>query len=649
MNLGRGRSALLRGLRNGVGLGVALVILTSMPAAAVDLVPYQWGQEQPGPAGGEVASKTSLPVKLRLPNEAAAQTVTAVSAGASHACGVTVVGEAFCWGRNDVGQVGGSPTAGESRPTRVVGFGPSTGSLVLGVAAGSQHSCVLATFGEVHCWGRNFNGQVGDGTTAPIYSPTRVDGALKGQTVTQVVAGDFHTCALTDEGQVWCWGRNAAGQLGDGTTSLSATPTRVLGTPIGVRFTSIAAGGAHTCATGTDGSAYCWGSNSESQLGNGSTDHGYRPVKVNSKAQGSPIATVTAGRWHTCATHQDGAVTCWGSNSQGQLGDGTTDNALLPVSVVGLPTGDPAASVSAGGAHTCVTTLASRAFCWGANGVGQLGDGSTESRLTPVEVKSQVSEKSETPVFSVEAGRDFSVGLIAPTGRPGVPLEPQLEGNVLTWSPPLVAGKGSDTISQYRLSYIPAGQPKAALFATIPATATSIDLAAECPPNAVCLMDGGSLTPGTRYSWLVSAANSLGAAGAYSIAVPDMWSGPTVPAPVTPPVAPPDMATVNGLLGSVLSWSPPVFPGAGGSEVAQYSIQTRPLGDTTFTEYATIPATYTSLDLVGSCPMGGICPKRGGELQAGVTYDVWVYSIGADGARSKLAKNAVPLAFTWPG
>ncbi len=185
---------------------------------------------------------------------------------------------------------------------------------------------------------------------------------------------------MTTGGGAFCWGWNSYGQLGDGTTTNRSTPVPVTGLSSGV--VSLAAGSGHTCAVTTGGAARCWGWNSYGQLGDGTTTNRSTPVPVTGLPSG--VASLAAGSGHTCAVTTGGAAKCWGWNSYGQLGDGTTTNRSTPVPVTGLP--PEVASLAAGSGHTCAVTTGGTAKCWGYNFNGQLGDRTTTNRSTPVPV-----------------------------------------------------------------------------------------------------------------------------------------------------------------------------------------------------------------------------------------------------------------------
>ncbi|MBI4518809.1 MAG: hypothetical protein HY699_23695 [Deltaproteobacteria bacterium] len=219
------------------------------------------------------------------------------------------------------------------------------------LAAGSSHTCALTAAGGVKCWGNNDFGRLGDGTmTSRSSTPVDVSGLSSGMTA--VTAGDYHTCALTAAGGVKCWGYNAKGQLGDGTSTQRLTPVDVIG--LTGSATAVAAGGRHTCALTAAGGVKCWGYNVEGQLGDGTTTDRTTPVDVSGLTSG--VTAVAAWDYHTCALTAAGGVKCWGYNGAGQLGDGTTTQRTTPVDVSGLTSGVTA--VTADGMHTCALTAA---------------------------------------------------------------------------------------------------------------------------------------------------------------------------------------------------------------------------------------------------------------------------------------------------
>lgn len=193
------------------------------------------------------------------------------------------------------------------------------------IATGGEHTCALTRNFGVQCWGSNASGQLGDNTTLGRLNPVDVSGLGSG--VSSVAAGSAHTCALTNLGGVKCWGSNASGQLGDNTTTRRLTPVDVAGLTSGI--SAIAAGASHTCAITEMGRIKCWGENSNGQLGDQSTVRRLTPVDVNGFAAG--ISEIALGSKHTCAVSNLGAIKCWGDNSGGQ--SGSRGNLLQPAPV----------------------------------------------------------------------------------------------------------------------------------------------------------------------------------------------------------------------------------------------------------------------------------------------------------------------------
>ncbi len=327
-----------------------------------------WGDN----ATGQLGDGTTTPALVPLDVTGLDSGVTAVAAGGSHSCAVTSAGGVKCWGDKDSGQLGINSTADQSLPVDVSGL--ASGISV--IAAGSDHTCALDTTGGMKCWGLNGSGQLGNNSTSTALEPVDVSGLAGGVDV--IATGNFHTCARSDAGGALCWGDNSFGQLGNGSNVPEMVPVDVQALTAGV--VGVSAGGGHSCAVTSEGGAQCWGGNLTRQLGNDSGANVLAPVVVGG-AEGSAVA---AGADHTCTMGPLGGAQCWGRNHAGQLGDGSTIPRLAPVNVTGLPSN--VAAIAAGGAHTCALASTGGVMCWGANDAGQLGDGTTNQRLTPVDV-----------------------------------------------------------------------------------------------------------------------------------------------------------------------------------------------------------------------------------------------------------------------
>jgi alpha-tubulin suppressor-like RCC1 family protein len=283
-----------------------------------------------------IALLAALASPAVAPLRAHAETATAVSAGFSHSCAITSAGALLCWGYNGSGQLGDDTTIDHSTPQNVLGL--SSG--IAAVTGGGSHTCAIDGAGGALCWGENGSGQLGDGSTTD--RDTAVDVVGLGSGVTAIAAGTSHTCAITSGGGVKCWGSNASGQLGDGTTTNRTTPVQVSGL---TSVNTVAAGLYHTVANKSDGTAWSWGYNVYGQLGDGTTTNRSAPVQVSSL---TGITAIAAGGFHSVARKNDGSVWTWGSNSDGQLGDGTQTPRTSPVA----STFTNATAVSAGHSFT---------------------------------------------------------------------------------------------------------------------------------------------------------------------------------------------------------------------------------------------------------------------------------------------------------
>ena len=388
-----------------------------------------WGWNIYGALGDGTTTDSLVPVQVI----GLTSGVTATAAGPYHTCSVTTGGAVFCWGGNQFGQLGDGTTVPAFRPTPAPVNGLASG--VVALTAGYYHTCALTSGGAVACWGANFNGRLGDGTTTDRLTPVPVSGLTSG--VVAVAAGAHHTCAVTGGGAVVCWGANFNGQLGDATTTDRLTPVAVSGLASGVA--SVATGLYHSCAVTTGGAMQCWGNNSSGQLGDGTTVPAFRSTPAPVTGLGSGVASIAAGEGHTCALLATGAVLCWGRNANGQVGDATTTDRATPVPVTGLPSA--AGAITAGQWHTCALTTAGAVQCWGYNQSGGLGDGTTSERHTPVTASGFDGAQIVIATVSLPAGKvagDYLHALAATGGTlpytwtrssgtlpPGVTLSPQ--------------------------------------------------------------------------------------------------------------------------------------------------------------------------------------------------------------------------------
>jgi alpha-tubulin suppressor-like RCC1 family protein len=297
--------------------------------------------------------------KAEVPNTSDPSVQVGVG-GSPHFCSLHASGEVECAGDNEVGQVGDGTTTSPDHFVKPIGLGAETVAVTLGRA----HTCALSTAGRLKCWGLNGNGQLGNATTSNSAEPVEVVGLPAA--VRAVSAWYDHTCAVTGTGEVWCWGSNSDGQLGDSTNTDSSVPVKVTG--LDAAATSVATGRWHTCAITDQGAVWCWGRNDYTQLGRiGDENLGQSlPVPVVQLSEG--VVALAVGGLHTCALTSTGGVYCWGSNMASQLG--MDDHGVLfantpdPTVVKGLGSG--VAAIAAGFLHTCALTIKGAVICWGA-------------------------------------------------------------------------------------------------------------------------------------------------------------------------------------------------------------------------------------------------------------------------------------------
>lgn len=291
----------------------------------------------------------------------------AVGTGGDHVCAISR-DDLYCWGE------GGFSKLGNGGTTTATPFRALTG--VAQVGPGFTHTCAVDSRGQLYCWGDGSSGKLGVGGGLRITDPSK--GLVPLTDVVQVGGGSDHTCALRKDGTVWCWGLNQLGQLGQGSSGGSPPgPAQVMGLG-GV--TALAVGRNHSCAITTDRSLYCWGEGRFGKLGNGTTDNRPAPVKVPL----SSVSSVAASYDNSCAVTADGAAYCWGANGSGQLGDAALPEQPMPTRVR-LPGG--ALEIGAALQHACARLASGSLWCWGANNFYQLGNSQTATQApvrTPV-------------------------------------------------------------------------------------------------------------------------------------------------------------------------------------------------------------------------------------------------------------------------
>ncbi len=311
--------------------------------------------------------------------------VRAVASGDQHTCAITTTGAVKCWGKNNQGQVGNGTTGAPQLTPADVALPTANYTLL---ASGTAHTCASPGSGSISCWGSGIYGQLGDGLISSSATPVAVSNVGNLDQVQALAAGGRHSCAVsgTLDGGIGtrCWGDNSKGQLGNGTTSSSSVPAAAALPSVPK---ALAAGDFHTCALMIDGTVMCWGDNTYGQVGNGGTVEQHSPVAVSGL---TGVTRLAAGQNHTCATApapDAGLVTmCWGKGAGGQLGrPGNFADAVAPVPAMGAPAGT--AVLTGGGEHTCSAAAGGWLACWGLNSSGQLGNNSTVASSLAVQAQ----------------------------------------------------------------------------------------------------------------------------------------------------------------------------------------------------------------------------------------------------------------------
>jgi alpha-tubulin suppressor-like RCC1 family protein len=328
-----------------------------------------------------------------------------VKTGLAFTCALNLQHKIYCWGSNSEGQLGNGtqsndPTTEPILVTTATGL-VSPASLFLG----AKHACAIQG-SDIYCWGKNKEGELGDGTTANSFVPilvTKITGLIH---PANMALGSYHTCAIQGN-SIYCWGYNEYGQLGNGTTNdITKTPMLVTTSTGLTKPTQLAAGGNSTCSL-SNNIAYCWGYNLEGQLGDGTTIDRWIPTLVNRTTGLTHASQIALNTAHACAI-SNGQAYCWGYNLEGQLGDGTTIDRWIPT-LVNRTTGLlDVTEIAVGGLHTCAVTNG-ETYCWGLNSSGQIGNNTTTVQFnTPTAVSQGTGLYNAT---SIDLGDNYTCGV----------------------------------------------------------------------------------------------------------------------------------------------------------------------------------------------------------------------------------------------
>lgn len=635
---------------------------------------YCWGSNAFSQVGAPVGHPASAPTAVTASGVLAGKTVTDIVAGTDLSCAVASSG-VYCWGRNNFGQLGDGSTTTRSTPVAVSTAGVLAAKSMVKVSSAGYSSCALDSSGVSYCWGSNGEGELGVGSTVNSSVPVTVSaaGVLSGRVLTSIVSGSGFTCASDSE--VYCWGGNSKGQLGINTTVVTSPSASVSSFFVGKKVTSLAGGSDTVCAVAS-GEVYCWGDGGNGELGVGSSASSVSPVLVTGALVGKSVLSVSVSSRHACAVTTENLVYCWGSNSYGQLGDGTTTARTSPVAVstAGVLAGKVVSSVSVGDSHTCVVA-SDGAYCWGYNGYYQLGDGSNTQRNSPVAVSSAGVLSGKT-VTMVAAGGSASCAVASGVAYCwGSGSNGQLGDNAtVTRSTPVAVWAGSGPL----LGKVVVGVSRSFVDYANPdvggGCAWSSDGSAACwgvgnnyvlgngslsqsqTPQSVSLSGGLS---GKSISSLVSLGNhvcALASDGSVScwggngvgqvgngftsaVSVPSLVSGVSDVSVLTAGMTASASASVSG--SHSLSWD-----ASEGASV--YKVLYRASGSGSWSTFAS-NVSGVSLDLEevvsGVCPSGAVCSLDSGVPLVGSVYEFAVVAVSAGGD----APVSSVVSTTWAG
>jgi alpha-tubulin suppressor-like RCC1 family protein/phosphodiesterase/alkaline phosphatase D-like protein len=470
-----------------------------------------WGANEGGQLGSGTLLQSPVPQAVRTDGVLAGRTVISLVNGEYHTLALCADGTLAAWGANGNGQIGDGSSASSAVPVRVNEFGVLAGRTVVAIAAGSTHSLALCSDGTLAAWGYNTQGQLGDGgkTQSRVPVAVKTDGVLANRKIHAIAAGEENSYVVCTDGTVAAWGRNNNGQLGDGGFISSSVPVQVdhQGVLAGKSVVSIAAGQSHVIALCSDGTLVGWGYNGYGNLGNNSTSNSAVPVAVDRTGvlAGRTVVAIASGQNHSVAALSDGTAAAWGYNGYRQLGNGAIDNSIrVPVLVntSGVLAGKSVTSVAAGANHCLALCSDGTLAAWGRNSVGQLGNGSTTNSDLPVEVSRAALIAGER-AMAVVCGADSSSGFVL--------VASPYRATVTT----LAATQVGDTLATLGGAVNPDGLDASLFFDYGPTAALGETITAQpasASGSALASVTGAvsGLIPGTTYHFRMRAVNSLG-------------------------------------------------------------------------------------------------------------------------------------------
>ncbi|MEO5912945.1 MAG: cadherin-like beta sandwich domain-containing protein [Luteolibacter sp.] len=487
-----------------------------------------WGINSSGELGNGNKTLNKLPQAVTDTGILAGKVVLTVVAGSSHNLALCSDGTLAAWGGNSSGQLGDGGSTSQPLAVEVDRSGVLAGKQVVAIAAGSGHSLALCSDGTLAAWGAGGNGRLGNGDVSDSHLPVAVDqtGALAGKRVVAISAGYDFSVALCSDGTVMTWGNNQYGQTGGNSGEDRMVPSSIdqKGILSGRIVTAVSSGLYHNLVLCSDGTLATWGWNYSGQLGDGTQTDSRIPVPVDQTGilSGRKIVFVDAGGSQSLCLCSDGTLAAWGSNGSGQLGNGGSSNSNIPVAVTKtvIFSDKSISRISTGNSHSLASCTDGTVVAWGLNSSGQLGDGSTISRKTPVAVD-RTGFLSDKNVVAMSAGNSHSVAIATESPSSG------LSG--LTLSP----GTLSPVFSPEALGYTAVVAARSS-FTVTPVTR---DASAAVKVNGVSVASGSPsgpipVSPGGSIEVVVTAESA--ATTTYVIAMPTGVAAVFTSSPVVP-------------------------------------------------------------------------------------------------------------------
>jgi alpha-tubulin suppressor-like RCC1 family protein len=429
-------NGIVRKSRRHLAIGLVGTVIAAGPLAAA-VAPasagsppsgtvYAFGQNSSGQLGDGTTAQHDTPEAIALASGVAA---TAIVAGPIHSAAIGTDGNLDEWGTDTVGQVGnGTSGTNQNTPVQIT---LATGVTALATSAGAQFELAIGSNHELYAWGGDQAGQLGDGGSTEQDSPEEISLA-SGVTPVAIAAGTLAGYAIGSDGKLYAWGNNTYGQLGDGTTMDRSTPEAItLGS--GVTPVAISAGWFHVLVIGSDGKLYAWGHNESGELGDGSTTDHSTPEAISLGSGVTPTAVAASVSDTTngydptnqfgfsLAIGSDGKLYAWGDNSAGELGDGSTTDHDTPEAIT-LASGVKPTAIAAGRNHSLAIGSDGQLYAWGDNSAGELGDGSTTDHDTPEAI---TLASGVTPV-AIAAGDYHSLVIGSQQPGTGTPESPNV-------------------------------------------------------------------------------------------------------------------------------------------------------------------------------------------------------------------------------